>query len=114
MKDETVVDRNTRLEIEHVFIYNLSPEINDFEKDIAMVINKRDIDSLIHKCFWGGSNGCILYSCNISAEEGEELNLQTKYQPHHVFSKLLEKKVLNPNIHGKIIFRITFQKAQNL
>lgn len=92
MNYEPVVDRSARLEMRHVFVYNFSPEINDFETDIIMVINIGDIDTLIGKHFKGDCKGFKLYSCRLSAEEAEELNLQLKYQPHRVFDKLLDKK----------------------
>ena len=92
MNREPVFDHSARLELRHVFIYNHTPEINDFEGDIIIVINKGDIDTLICKYFREGCQGRKLYSCRISVEEAEKLNQQIKYQPYHVFDKLLDKK----------------------
>ncbi|WP_017732759.1 hypothetical protein [Nafulsella turpanensis] len=79
------------LKVMHVFVYNPSPEMNDFKKELTLVQKRTDVESLIHKYFREGSEGYKLYSCRISTEEAEELNQQIQYQPHHVFDKLLEK-----------------------
>lgn len=78
---------------EHVFIWN--HDEHDFDTMIIPATDERNVENLKVRAAHNAFRSLRMYSCLLTPEEVQDLNLQLKYNPVTAFKRLEKRSVLS-------------------